>query len=62
VTVQAGAYAEHQFQSVEVNRRTVDVNDRAFAVRLAPGAGAALRLSMRRYVSKPTTAFPWDRQ
>jgi hypothetical protein len=30
-------------------------------VRLAPGAGACLTLSMRRYVNRPMFAFPWDR-
>jgi hypothetical protein len=61
VVVQAGAYAEHQFESVECNGQTSRVNDRAFTVKLAPGAGARLTITMRRYVNQPTVAFPWDR-
>jgi len=61
VVVQGGAYGEHRFESIETGGRTIPVNDRAFTVRLAPGAGATLRLSMRRYVNTPTAAFPWDR-
>jgi hypothetical protein len=60
VVVQAGAYGEHQLEAVEINGRSTRVNDRAFTVKLAPGAGATLRLSMRRYANRPTAAFPWD--
>ena len=31
-------------------------------VELAPGAGAKLTLAMRRYVNRPTVAFPWERR
>jgi len=61
VIVQAGGYAEHQFESVEWNGRTERLDARDFTVRLAPGAGAKLTLSMRRYVNKPTVSFPWAR-
>jgi hypothetical protein len=61
VIVQAGGYGEHQIASVDVNGRTSPVNDRAFTVRVAPGAGATLRLTMRRYANRPTAVFPWDR-
>jgi hypothetical protein len=61
VVVQAGAYGEHQFESVECNGQTSRVNDRAFTVKLTPGAGARLTIAMRRYVNQPTVAFPWDR-
>jgi hypothetical protein len=37
------------------------VNSSSFAVRLSPGAGARLTVQMRRYVNRPTLAFPWDR-
>jgi hypothetical protein len=61
VIVQAGGYAEHQFESVEWNGRTERLDARDFTVRLAPGAGAKLTLGLRRFVNKPTVAFPWDR-
>jgi hypothetical protein len=62
VIVQAGAYAEHQFDSVEWSGRTRRLDARDFTIQLAPGAGAALTLTTRRYVNKPTIAFPWDRR
>jgi hypothetical protein len=62
VVVQAGGYAEHQFDSVEWNGRTQRLGTRDFAVQLAPGAGAALTLATRRYANQPTVAFPWDRK
>ena len=61
VVVQAGGYAEHQFESVEWNGRTERLDARDFQVRLAPGAGATLRMTMRRYVNTPTVRFPWSR-
>ena len=61
VVVQAGAYGEHQIESVEENGRTTPVNSREVTVKLAPGAGTTLRLVMRRYVNPPTVAFPWGR-
>jgi hypothetical protein len=61
VVIQAGGYAEHQFLTVEAEGRRTAVNDSHFTVRLAPGAGARLILSMRRYVNQPVLAFPWDR-
>jgi len=61
VIVQAGGYAEHQFESVEWSGRTERLDARDFSVRLAPGAGATLTLAMRRYVNTPTVRFPWDR-
>jgi hypothetical protein len=61
VVIQAGAYAEHQIESVGVGGRTLPVNGRDVSVQLGPGAGARLTLAMRRYVNQPTVAFPWDR-
>jgi hypothetical protein len=61
VIVQAGGYAEHAFDTVAWNGRTERLSARDVTVRLAPGAGAALTLTMRRYVNRPTVAFPWDR-
>ena len=61
VIVQAGGYAEHQFDSVETNGKTTPVNARELSVRLAPGAGAKLTFTMRRYANQPTVRFPWSR-
>lgn len=61
VIVQAGGYAEHQFESVDWNGRSEKLNARDVTVRLAPGAGATLTLAMRRYVNAPTVRFPWSR-
>jgi hypothetical protein len=62
VVVQAGGYGEHEFLTVDAGDRKVAVNGTSFTVRFAPGAGARLTLSMRRYVNQPAFAFPWDRQ
>ncbi|MGH9159316.1 MAG: hypothetical protein ACRD2X_04945 [Vicinamibacteraceae bacterium] len=61
VVVQAGAYAEHQVESVEWNGRTRRLDASHFTVQLAPGAGATLTLATRRYANRPTVTFPWDR-
>jgi hypothetical protein len=60
VMVQGGAYGEHQIEAIEANGRTTAVNAPHLTVRLAPGAGATVTLTMRRYVNQPTVAFPWD--
>ncbi len=61
VVVQAGAYGEHRFESVEWSGRTQRIGGRTFTVRLAPGAGATLRLEQARFAATPTLAFPWER-
>jgi hypothetical protein len=61
VTVQAGAYAEHMAVEVTAGDRTYPVNGPSFTVYLGPGAGARLRIGMRRFANQPTLSFPWDR-
>lgn len=62
VTVQGGAYAEHQILSAAVGEGAATVVDSsAFTLRLAPGAGARMTLKMKRYTNAPTLSFPWDR-
>lgn len=61
VVVQAGGYGEHAFLTVQMGDHKATVNGASFVVRLSPGAGARLTLSMRRYVNRPTLNFPWDR-
>ncbi|UNK70490.1 hypothetical protein [Microbacterium sp. H1-D42] len=67
VVVQAGGFGEHQFTSVlsdaegtASDARTLDST--WVGVRLAPGAGAVLRLGMRRYVNEPSYQTPWSRR
>lgn len=62
VTIQGGAYGEHQIQSAAIGEgapQAVDAS--AFTLRLAPGSGARLTLKMKRHVNQPTLSFPWDR-
>jgi hypothetical protein len=61
VTVQAGGYGEHHFDSVKVADRTFPVDAPYVHVRLAPGSGETLTIAMQRYKHQPTLAFPWDR-
>jgi hypothetical protein len=61
VTVQMGAYAEHLASTVRVGEREFQIDAPYFSVRLAPGAGHALTIGVRRYAHQPTLAFPWDR-
>jgi hypothetical protein len=62
VVVQGGAYGEHQIVAVEWSGKAQPVNAGDFTVRLAPGAGAKLTLTMKRYANAPTLAFPWERK
>jgi hypothetical protein len=59
VTVQGGAYGEHQVTAVMQGEKRVEVNGRSFDVRLAPGAGAKLKIEMKRFANEPTLSFPW---
>lgn len=60
VTVQGGAYAEHQFASAQRDGQTIPLDAPAFTVRLAPGCGCTLTLQTARYANAPTFAFPWE--
>ena len=44
---------------LEAETRTAEVNGTVFRVDLEPGAGAMLRITMRRYTNKPSYSFPW---
>lgn len=61
VTVQGGAYAEHQLGSVTLDGKKVEVEDDSFEVNIAPGCGARLEIATDRYANTPTLAFPWRR-
>ena len=57
VNVQAGAYGEHQFLTVNGEA----VNDSSVRVHLAPGAGGRLTCKVKRFANAPTLRLPWDR-
>jgi hypothetical protein len=59
--VQTGTYAEHTATDVSIGNARWTVNEPWFTVRLANGAGAKLRIGMRRYANPPSLEFPWDR-
>lgn len=59
VTVQGGAYGEHQILSLSVDGKPQAVNARHVTLRLMPGAGAKLVLAMKRYANAPRLDFPW---
>ena len=59
--VQAGGYGEHQFLDVTYDGDTVAVDDTHFSVTLGPGSGGRLSIRIKRFVNRPTIAFPWDR-
>ena len=61
VVVQGGAYGEHRIEHITLDGQTVPVDGSSFSVRLEPGCGARLALTMQRYANQPTLAFPWDR-
>ena len=62
VVVQGGAYGEHRIDSIERDGRTQRIGARTFTVKLEPGSGAKLALTMKRYAETPTVSFPWDRK
>lgn len=61
VVVQGGAFGEHRIETVARDGRSEAINARSFSVRLEPGCGAKLTLTMKRYVEVPTLALPWER-
>jgi hypothetical protein len=62
VTLQMGAYGEHQCQQVELENQHYDLASPFFHLRLAAGCGAKLILHIKRYANAPTLQFPWDPQ
>jgi hypothetical protein len=59
VTIQGGAYGEHQILSISEGDRNQAVDARTVDVRLAPDAGGRLTLRMKRYANEPTLDLPW---
>ena len=59
LTVQMGAYGEHQATSVRVGDRRVTIDAPHFDVELAPGAGETVVIGIKRLANDPRLAFPW---
>ena len=59
LVVQAGGYREHEFTSLRLGDRVQALHSSDLRVELAPGAGARIVLSMRRYANPPTLVQPW---
>ena len=70
--VQAGAFGEHEFTEVRfqeqkkddngntiLTEKTIPVNEKYFAVELPPATSIKLDIGTKRFVNKPTFAFPW---
>ncbi|HJZ74261.1 MAG TPA: hypothetical protein VKE51_21130 [Vicinamibacterales bacterium] len=60
--VQGGAYGEHQLISVTGGAQTTPINRPLLTVRLEPGCGQQLVLTMKRYANTPTVMHPWHRR
>ena len=67
LTIQGGAYGEHKIISVTMSAdgndgaQPIPVGGSCVRLRLAPGAGTTLELTMERWAYEPSFAFPWDR-
>ena len=61
VIVQGGAYGEHQLIGVTRGGTATEIHSPLLTVRLEPGCGEKLELTMRRYVNVPTVLHPWHR-
>ena len=62
VIVQGGGYGEHQLVSVTQDGKTTPVDAPLLTVRLEPGSGQKLLVTMRRYANAPTVLHPWHRK
>jgi hypothetical protein len=60
VIVQGGGYAEHTIASVTRGGTTTTIDAPWMTVRLDPGCGETLVLTMRRYANRPTARHPWQ--
>ena len=62
VIVQGGGYGEHQLIGVTRGGKATEIHSPLLTVRLEPGCGEKLELTMRRYANVPTVLHPWHRQ
>jgi hypothetical protein len=61
LVVQAGAYAEHEITSVEIDNESTRINRPHFTITLQPGTGSTLTINHNRYTNQPTFTHPWNR-
>ena len=61
VIVQGGGYGEHQLIAATRGGKTAAIDSPLLTVRLEPGCGEQLELTMRRYANVPTVMHPWHR-
>jgi hypothetical protein len=61
VTVQLGAFGEHEGAYVEAGGKRTAVTGPLVTVELAAGAGERLEIGMKRYANPPRAVMPWDR-
>lgn len=59
--IQAGAYAEHQINSVELNGEIIAVNGSFLTVELRPSTVSKIVMRLERYTNQPTFSHPWNR-
>lgn len=59
ITLQAGAYGEHQFQAVEWNNQQMSVNNKNMNIEIAPGSGSKIKLKMNLFANTPNLTLPW---
>jgi len=61
VTVQAGGYGEHRFDTARIGGEAVAIGAPLVEVHLEPGCGTRIEFKMTRYQNRPTLAQPWGR-
>ena len=59
VVVQTGSYGEHKCVSVKIGDEEYPINNHHFTIKLEPGSGAVLSISVDRYANAPSLDFPW---
>lgn len=65
IIVQAGTFGEHEFVRAEklndagIALASYEIGCKWLSVKLAPGAGAKIKLFTKRYVNKPSYETPW---
>ena len=60
VLIQAGGYREHQFKTVTTDLGQAEIDGPYLRVKLKPGSGGQLKLTMQRYARRPTLQHPWS--